>query len=68
MPQRAQVNEAGQEELPGAFQDSRGTYRRDPAHEPGKVPHNAHNEYEHLNITLRDGKTLAVLVTGAKNF
>jgi hypothetical protein len=47
---------------------SRGTYRSDPPHGPGKLPYNAHNEYQHLNITLRDGKTLAVLVTGAKNF
>jgi hypothetical protein len=68
IPQRAQVNAAGQEELPASFQDSRGTYRSDPAHGPGDTPYNAHNEYEHLNITLRNGKTLAVLVTGARNF
>jgi hypothetical protein len=68
IPQRSQVNAAGQEELPGSFQDSRGTYRSDPAHGPGNVPYNAHNEFEHLNITLRDGKTLAVIVTKARNF
>jgi hypothetical protein len=59
--------EADGREIAG-FQDGRGTYRSDPAHGPGKVPYDAHSEYPHLNITLRNGKTREVLVTGAKNF
>ncbi len=58
----------GVSELSGSFRDGHGTYRVDPAHNPGAVPYSAHSEYPHINITLRDGKTLAVLVTGAKSF
>ena len=31
-------------------------------------PYNPHSEYPHINITLPNGKTLAVVVTGSKSF
>jgi len=55
-------------EIPGSFRDGPGTYRVDPPHDPGKVPYHPHNEYPHINITLPNGKTLSIIVTGAKSF
>lgn len=55
-------------ELPGSFRDGPGTYRMDPPHGPGTVPYHPHNEFPHINITLRNGRTLSVIVTGAKSF
>ena len=72
IPQRPATSAFGSDpaapELPGSFQDGRGTYRVDPAHNPGAVPYNPHSEYPHINITLPNGKTLAVVVTGSKSF
>jgi hypothetical protein len=71
IPQRPAVSKVGTEvkaELSGSFKDGPGTYRVDPAHEPGRVPYHPHNEYPHINITLRNGKTLEVIVTGSKSF
>jgi len=55
------------EEIAGSFRDGRGTFRVDPPHphEPG-TPYNPHNVFVHINITLPNGKTLAILVTGSK--
>ena len=71
IPQRLASSTVGREEvaeLPGSFKAGRGTYRVDKPHGVGKVPYNPHNEYHHINITLRDGKKLAVIVTGSKSF
>jgi hypothetical protein len=71
IPQRLASSAVGGEEvaeLPGSFKAGRGTYRVDQPHGVGKVPYNPHNEYHHINITLRDGKKLAVIVTGSKSF
>jgi hypothetical protein len=71
IPQRPATSKMGtelKEELEGSFRDGRGTYRVDPPHEPGKIPYNPHNEYPHININLRNGKTLEVIVTGSKSF
>jgi hypothetical protein len=55
-------------EIPGSFRDGPGTYRVDPPHGPGTLPYNSHNEYSHINITLRDGKTRTIIVTGTRSF
>ena len=55
-------------EMSGSYKDGPGTYRSDPAHGPGKVPYKKHNEYDHLNIKLRDGTKREVVVTGVRNF
>ena len=55
-------------ELSGSYKAGPGTYRVDPAHGPGKVPYSSHNEYPHINITLRNGTKLAIIVTGSKSF
>jgi hypothetical protein len=68
IPQRPAFNNAGVEELPGSFRDGPGTYRVDPPHGPGTLPYNSHNEYPHINITLRDGKTRTIIVTGTRSF
>jgi hypothetical protein len=72
IPQRPAVTKMADgsevEELPGSFRDGAGTYRSDPAHGPGSVPYSSHSEYPHINITLRNGKTLAIIVTGTKSF
>jgi hypothetical protein len=69
IPQRPKFTPKGHgPELPDSHIDGPGTYRVDPPHAPGKVPYSAHNEYPHINITLRDGKTLAIIVTGSKSF
>jgi len=71
IPQRPAVSTVGREvkaELPGSFKDGPGTYRVDGPHGPGTVPYHPHNEYPHINITLRNGKTLEVIVTGSKSF
>jgi hypothetical protein len=71
IPQRPAVSTIGKEvkaELPGSFKDGPGTYRVDGPHGPGTVPYHPHNEYPHINITLRNGKTLEVIVTGSKSF
>jgi len=68
IPQRPLVNEAGQTELEKSYVDGRGTFRVDDAHAPGSVPYNLHDEFPHINITLRNGKTLAIIVTGKKSF
>jgi len=67
IPQRPAFSKMGKE-LEGSYKDGPGTYRSDPPHKPGKIPYHAHNEYPHLNITLRNGKTLEVIVTGSKSF
>jgi hypothetical protein len=71
IPQRPAVSTVGRktvDELPGSFRDGRGTYRVDPPHAPGTRPYHAHNEYPHINITLRNGKTLSIVVTGSRSF
>jgi hypothetical protein len=76
IPQRPAVSTVGKKEvkeLPGSFRDGRGTYRVDPPHAdppdaPGTRPYHAHNEYPHINITLPDGKTLSIVVTGSRSF
>jgi hypothetical protein len=73
IPQRRASSAVGKnkevtKEVEGSFQDGRGTYRVDPPGAPGKVPYNPHNEYTHINITLPNGKTLDVIVTGSKSF
>jgi hypothetical protein len=71
IPQRLASSVVGGEEvaeLSGSFKAGRGTYRVDKPHGVGKVPYNPHNEYHHINITLRNGKKLAVIVTGSKSF
>jgi hypothetical protein len=71
LPQRPAFGKIGAgkevvEELNGSYKAGRGTYRVDPPHLQGSHP--THNAYTHLNITLRDGKKLAVVVTGKKSF
>jgi len=71
IPQRPAASTMGEEvkpELSGSYKAGPGTYRVDPAHGPGKVPYSSHNEYPHINITLRNGKKLAIIVTGSKSF
>jgi hypothetical protein len=71
IPQRPAVSKVGKEEvqeIDGSTLDGRGTYRRDPPHGPGSADYTPHKEFPHLNITLRDGKKLAVIVTGSKSF
>jgi hypothetical protein len=76
IPQRPAVNKAGVSEMEGSYVDGPGTYRSDPPHKldkvvpdgPKKMPYSSHSEYPHINITLRNGKTLAVIVTGSKSF
>ncbi|WP_128925273.1 hypothetical protein [Bradyrhizobium guangxiense] len=67
IPQRPAGTELTQE-LQGSFKGGRGTYRVDDAHGPGQVPYSPHNEYPHINITLPDGRKLAILVNGSKSF
>jgi hypothetical protein len=64
------VKEGGVEvkEIPGSYRDGQGTYRVDDAHAPGTLPYHPHNEYPHINITLPNGKTLSIVVTGSKSF
>jgi hypothetical protein len=62
------VGEEEVAELQGSFTAGRGTYRVDPPHGPRKIPYSSHNEYTHINITLHDGKKLAIIVTGSKSF
>jgi hypothetical protein len=69
--QRRAASVVGEEEvaeLQGSFKAGRGTYRVDPPHGPRKIPYSSHNEYTHINITLHDGKKLAIIVTGSKSF
>jgi hypothetical protein len=68
IPQRPAVGTGGSSEIPGSFRDGPGTFRVDPPHAPGKIPYHPHNEYPHINMTLRNGKTLDVVVTGSKSF
>ena len=76
IPQRPKFNKAGVSEMDGSYLDGPGTYRSDPPHKLDKVlpdgsekiPHSSHNEYPHINITLPNGKKLAVIVTGSKSF
>lgn len=67
IPQRPAGAALG-EELEGSYKAGRGTYRVDDAHAPGKLPYTPHNEYPHINITLPDGRKLAIIVNGAKSF
>jgi hypothetical protein len=68
IPQRPAVSNGGVRELPGSFRDGPGTYRVDPPHGPGTLPYHSHNEYPHINITLRNGKTTTIVVTGTRSF
>jgi hypothetical protein len=73
IPQRPAASIVGRNqevvpEIPGSWQDGRGTYRVDPPHGSGETEYTLHNEYIHINITLRNGGSRTVVVTGTKNF